>query len=223
MPVSSSNFRNRIKLSRQEMCMISQAISRDFSPRFLGGRSRYAARIQFSARELLDISSQISREFAPGKLNHQSRLVLLAVSPRRLHAYWHVAKQRLEQALKRVEQEQPMTLRIYAQLEPQAKTSEQPNAEQAWLDVAIENKEGHRDIWLPEPVAGSESVHYRAVLGDRRGDQLFTPLVYSNITVAPGTKQALAWGELPNAIAQSIMAAGNPASSSGKSVSGQGK
>ena len=107
MPLSSAKFRNRIKLSRQEMCGISQAISRDFSPRFMAGKATGNRETQFSSQELLEISQQISREHAPSRANHPSGLVLLAVSPKRLHAYWHITKQRLIQALKRVERPTP--------------------------------------------------------------------------------------------------------------------
>ena len=58
MPVLKQNFRNRIELSRQEMCIISQVISRDFSPRFFSGRTEPKAKIQFSTQELLEISRQ---------------------------------------------------------------------------------------------------------------------------------------------------------------------
>lgn len=223
MPLPSPNSRNRIELSRQEMCVISQKISRDFSPRFFAGRAIRKAKIHFSAQELLDISQQISREHAPSKDNGQSKLVLLAVSPKRLHAYWHIAKRRLTQALKHIEQQQPMTLRIYAQVEPD--TTETPSIEipTHWFDVPIVCANGQQDIYLPESSETSAPIHYHAAVGETIGDRVFVPLTYSNTTIAPRSVPIPERNELPNAITQFIMTSLTPSSSAGKTASGQGK
>ncbi|MDD2738793.1 MAG: DUF4912 domain-containing protein [Methylomonas lenta] len=223
-----SNPSHRITLSRQEMCIISQVISRDFSPQLFVSRVGQQAKNRFSSQELLEISRQISREYAPGKVSHQSRLVLLALSPRRLHVYWDVAKRRLQNALNRIEPEQAMILRIYTQPEPQIIDPQENESglfsvEPDWFDIDVKQADGQQDILLPETVPVNNLMHYRAVLGQIDDKHIFTPQLYSNTTAAPISMPMQSRIELPNAIAQFIMSANNPASAAGKTASGQGK
>ena len=223
MPLSSSHARNRIPLSRQEMCIISQEISRDFSPRLFRSRIGRQAKRRFTPQELLEISQQISREYAPGKISQPARLVLLSVSPRRLHAYWHVAKSRLKRALQPSEPVEPMTLRIYTEQKLQALPVEPVATEPVWFDVIVSGEEGRQSIWLPENMAGAADLQYRAALGEIHGDHVFSPQLFSNATFSPHIMPQEAHIELPNAIAQFIMTDSNLASSAGNTASGQGK
>ncbi|MCK9606141.1 MAG: DUF4912 domain-containing protein [Methylomonas sp.] len=223
MPISSSNVRPRIVLSRQEMCIISQNISRDFSPRLFASRAGLQTKNHFTPRELLEISQQISREYAPNKVSHQARLVLLAVSPRRLHVYWHLAKRRLNEASTRVGVAQPMTLRIYTDTKTLPAPSPQPAAEQTWFDVSVDSLDGQQDVWLPEPLVTISPFRYLAALGEIDDEQIFTPRVYSNAASTPQTIKPERREELPNAMVPFIMPALNTASSAGKTASGQGK
>ncbi|MGY6276290.1 DUF4912 domain-containing protein [Methylomonas sp. MgM2] len=198
---------------------ISQAISRDFSPRFFASRATRSPTTQFSPQELLDISRQIIREYAPTRNSGQSRLVLLAISPRRLHAYWRISKRRLSTALNRIEQ-QPMTLRIYTQPETNAEEVVPGSTPASWLDVDITNDDGHQDIYLSEPVPDSTPFKFRAVIGENRGERTFIPLVYSNTAAPCPSPQARHQQSGP--VIQLMMSV-NHASSTGKSASGQGK
>ncbi|AEG01912.1 DUF4912 domain-containing protein [Methylomonas methanica] len=223
MPISSSNVRPRIVLSRQEMCIISQNISRDFSPRLFASRAGRQAKTRFTPCELLEISRQISREYAPNKVNHQARLVLLAVSPRRLHVYWHLAKRRLTEASNQSEAAPGLTLRIYADSKTLQAPTQQPAAEQAWFDVKVDSLDGQQDVWLPEPLVNASAIRYRAALGEIADEQRFTPRVYSNAAQTPLIIKPERREALPNAMVPFIMPALNTASSAGKTASGQGK
>lgn len=223
MPFLSSHARNRVSLSRQEMCIISQEISRNFSPRLFGSRIGRQAKRRFTPQELLEISQQISREYAPRKISLPSRLVLLSVSPRRLHAYWHVAKRRLKAEAQSSESVEPMTLRIYTEQKPQVLPVSSVAAEPGWFDVIVNREEGQQSICLPENMAGATDLQYRAALGDIEGDHVFSPQLFSNTTFSPHIMPQEAHIELPNAIAQFIMPDSNLASSAGKTASGQGK
>ena len=204
--------------------MISQRISRDFSPRLFTRRTGQHQPSRFSPQELLEISQQISREYAPSKISHQSRLVLLAVSPRRLHAYWHVAKRLLTAALQKIEPPPAMTLRIYSDDVPASEVNEQADNQPAWFDVAVNKADGQQDIWLPESFAVDKVAHhYRAVMGELRTNQIFTPLVYSHAVAKSYLERPQALHSLPEAMAQFIMIDSPPASSAGKTASGQGK
>ena len=224
MPLSPVNAHPRMTLSRQDMCMISQRISRDFSPRLFVSRAGKHQQTRFSPQELLEISQQISREYAPNKISHQSRLVLLSVSPRRLHAYWHVAKRLLTAALQKIEPPPAMTLRIYSEVDSLADVTER-TSEPAWFDVVVNKADGQQDIWLPESLAVDKTAHqYRAVLGELRQDQVFTPVVYSHAKAKPYLDRPWTRNDLPEAMAAFIMTSpNNPASSAGKTASGQGK
>lgn len=222
------HFQPRITLSPQEMCVISQKISRDFSPQLFASRVGGPAKKRFTPQELLDISQQISREYSPSKVSHQSRLVLLALSPRRLHVYWQGAKRLLNEALNRIAPAQTMILRIYTQPESQtieagANASNQAEIEPNWFDIAVTQTKGQQDVLLPETVAANRLMHYRAELGQIDDQSIFTPQLYSNTTAAPQTLPMQTRIQLPNAIAQFIMPTIDPASSAGKTASGQGK
>lgn len=223
MPISRSNVSQSIELSRQEMCIISQNISRDFSPRLFAGRTGRGANRRFTPCELLEISRQISREYAPNKVSHQARLVLLAVSPRRLHVYWHLAKRRATEAPRPPEAVEPMTLRIYADAETPPAAEQRLPAEPIWFDVKVNSQDGQRDVWVPEALAEVSAIRYRAALGDLADGHLFTPRVFSNAALPPQAIKQERRAELPSAMVPFIMPAFNAASSAGKTASGQGK
>lgn len=221
------HFQPRITLSQQEMCVISQAISRDFSPQSFTSRVGAQTKNRFTPQELLEISQQISREYASTKLSHQSRLVLLALSPRRLHVYWQGAKRLLNETLNRIEPAQDLILRIYTQPDSQTIEAEknalsQADVEPGWFDIAVTQTEGRQDVLLPKSVPANSLMHYRAALGQIDDHSIFTPQLYSNTAVAPQTMPIQTLIQLPNAIAQFIMPTIDPASA-GKTASGQGK
>jgi hypothetical protein len=223
MPKASNHLQSRIPLSRQEMCMISHAISRDFSPRLFRSRMHTQAQRLFTPQELLEISQQISREYAPSRVSHQSRLVLLAVSPRRLHAYWHVAKRLLNNALERIEAEEPMALRIFAEPDVPVPDVSGGHTRQDWFDIAINVEEGQQDIFLPSTMTTHAPMHFSAALGKMDNNQRFTPLTFSNATEAPPINQPSQWIELSKTMAPFIMSDMNSVSSVVKTASSQGK
>ncbi|MDD2760277.1 MAG: DUF4912 domain-containing protein [Methylomonas sp.] len=223
MPLPPSKPRNRIKLSRQDMCGISQTISRDFSPRFFRSKASSKSNTQFSAQELLEISRQISREYAPPRSGESSKVVLLTVSPKRLHAYWHIAKPQSSQTPESIELQQAMTLRIYAEHEEPTPEATPAHAPPNWIDIPIIDVDGHRDINLPAPKPSSPPPRYLAALGQIRGDLGFVPLAYSNTATPPLSPSSPSANQLVNILTRSIMPSSTPASSQGKSASGQGK
>ncbi len=219
MPLPPSKLRNRIPLSRQEIYGISQAISRDYSPLLFTSRTT-KAKIRFSPQELLDISKQISREFAPSRHNMKPRLVLMAVSPKRLHVYWHVAKHRLTQT--KPEEQQELTLRIYTVSQASSEETLENAATPSWFDIEINNVDGQQDIYLPNAIAASRPFQFRAALGQTREHQTFITLIESNTAAVPQPIPLTSCEALPVAISQSIIPISS-ASSINHTVSGQGK
>ena len=174
MPISSTTAVLPELLSQQELWSISQQISRDFSPRLWQQQVENGCRpAQLSSHELLEISQQIRREFAPSINQQQSQLLLLAVSPRRLHVYWQVAQRRI----------MPLTLRIHQQ-------PTDPIMVASSFDVTVDGLQGDQDVWLPEPLAAGG--HYQAVLGEYDVAQSFAPILASNHAETPPLPVAIA-------------------------------
>lgn len=229
MPFSSPKP-SRIVLSQQEISMISQAISRDFSPRFFGGRRGRGRQTRFSSQELREISRLIARDYAPALKDDKQRLVLLALSPRRLHVYWQIAKRRLPKvdqavglALESTTPPTELMLRIYP---PAADAS--PLADRAvsppWLDIVVDDWQGHRDVLLPETLPesrGTEPKSYQAVLGLAAPGADFKPLVFSNDVTTP--RQPEPDSRHRFGLDEFIIPVSIPSSTNGKTASGQGK
>ncbi len=221
MPSKPNDSQHRLTLSQQEMCSISQAISRDFSPRLFASRLGRRERMRFAPQELREISRLISRDFAPSRVSHQPSLVLLAVSPRRLYAYWHVAKRLLNNALQRTAPE-PMTLRIYAQSVDSTSPVNASPEQENWFDVVIDNNLGQQDVWVPERFSSHGPRQFSAVLGKKSSDHPFQPITFSNSAAVPHSLPPLLPPGVSNVLLQSIMPV-RPASSAGKTASSQGK
>lgn len=219
MPFPTAITRNSSEISAQELRAIGEEISRDFAPRLYCGRG--GRRILMNPHQLLEIGRQISREYAPGKSVALPILTLLPVSPRRLHAYWHLAERRLGKALRPAADDGAIVLRIVAQPEPSALQAA-PEAQPDWLELTLPAADGRQDIALPEAWLGERTVQYRAMLGEVRADGTFSPLLYSNAVTPPALDNGIP-SDLPAAIAQFIMPVSNSASSTGKNASSQGK
>lgn len=229
MPLPPQKSRNRIPLSRQDLCAISQIISRDFSPRVFCCRvNTNSATVFFSSHELLEIGRQISREYAPSLDARQSELVLLSISPKRLHAYWHLTPGREEEfeAQHLHRQTHSMTLRIYPQSVSavQARPSEENDALLPWFDVAVSGQSGHQDIMVPESLqVAAQPLQFSAVLGDTLNGNEFVPYLYSDAAASPWQVPTDHGERLVNAIARFIMPELAAAPFAGKTASGQGK
>jgi len=185
MPFSPTRSRPRAELlSQQEMRTISQAIDREFAPRFFRCHLMQGdgGRFSFSSQELRDIGCEISREYAPSRLGRPPGLVLLALSPHRLHAYWQAAQPSSMAKSRSGETElESMTLRIY----PHASASAENRLSSQWLDLDVARNGSSADIVLPEAWLEDGVSEFRAVLGETAADGAFKPLLVSNLATAP--------------------------------------
>lgn len=219
----------RIEISPREMLAISQAISREFAPRFAKADAERPSPMTFSAQELLAISQEISREFSPRPVENRSSLVLLPIDPRRLHAYWHLVEPGLRAASKSMADEpksvvdepkpvveEQLTLRIFTQPNPSVKTTDKPE-QSGWFDVPINSAQCRQDILLPIDTAMSRST-YCAAIGISHGDHNFVALAYSNTAAMPNPTVNPDNSGLPDSMAQFIMPNMNASSSTGKAV-----
>jgi hypothetical protein len=175
------NFNDR--LSAKELLDISQEISKHFSPVFetkiAETKIARGPAIKLSAKELFDISEEISREFTPdSSLAHGAKLVLLAVDPGHLHAYWHGVKEQADISPTRPEPEKlQLTLRLYDWSEP-ADTSSKTVA---WHDIGVQDEQTQHKIPLP---LLTHNTAYSAAIGECHPDGHFVSFVHSNLVDA---------------------------------------
>lgn len=186
MAFLQSAHQTRIELSPPEMLAISQAISREFAPRFTRSDAADLRPMAFSVQELLAISQEISREFSPRPVENRPSLVLLPIDPRRLHAYWHLNHSSLSTGLitdsKPVADEQ-LTLRVFKQSPLSAEPTCQPEPP-GWIDVPVDSEQCRLEVILPDDMAVASAI-YRAEIGICRGDHDFTALAASNTAAIP--------------------------------------
>lgn len=208
----------RIELSPQEMLVISRTIRREFAPRFVRRDAVCSRPMTFSPQELLDISREISREFAPCPAENRSKLVLLPVDPRRLHAYWHLAENGVSLIPKPAADER-LTLRVFMQPEPPLQTG-QIAEEPHWFDVAVDKARSRQEVTLPAEAATST---YRAAIGLSREDGGFAALAYSNSADTPAPRPHPDDSGLSAAVSRFIMPSLNVSSPTGKTSPNQEK
>lgn len=167
-------------LSRHDLLDIAEAISRDFAPRFAPASPHQSGNcLQLSRQELLTISEQISREYTPRSSTQNNKLVLLPVTPDRLHAYWHFHNETVPANPDNTQPQPELTLRIFLQTAEQAETPEQTASN--WFDISVEPTQIQQSITLPHHSAGQMT----AVLGSRGDKSNFHALLYSNTTQIP--------------------------------------
>lgn len=215
-------------LDQQEMRCISEAISRNYTPRFFRSRAPDPKQIQFSSQELREISRQIGREHGHLGDQRQSRLALLPVAPGHLHAYWQLAPQlSAASEVTSTQTEEPetkqLTLRIYRESEPAPNPTPVNHDTHIVVDIPLPQHQGHQDIQLPLP-DGDENRQpsYQASLGWHYPDHPFQVIVDS-ASAAPGSPPRLPPQQADSpALQQSIMAHRRPETSM-TSRSGQGK
>jgi uncharacterized protein YdhG (YjbR/CyaY superfamily) len=236
-----------MSLSQQELCAISERISRDYAPRFSRHGHTASQGMHFSSRELQEISRQISLDFAPALKADQSQLVLMAVSPNRLHVYWQVANQLSpEQRVSPKNQvstpaPEALMLRIYGQsqpeFEPHSSVNNCPGERQSEIlekvmsthdkaspcvELSLDAWQGQQDILLPQ-ATGSSTRRYNAVLGESGANVTFKPLAYSNITALPTSNRPIRANFMDPIIGQFVIAHSALSSFSAGVISGQGK
>jgi len=223
MPSRPEKPQPRIQLSRQEIRNISEEISRDFSPRYRNTKTRNLYIALFCSHELLEISREISKEYAPSLDDSRPTLVLLPVSPTRLHAYWHSVNRPTPAPPEQAEQRESMVLRIYTQSKASATEPESNQSRDNWIDIAVDEEHGHLDINIPPPPAGTIARQYCAVLGNLQANQSFKVWIHANTSDMAQFPAQPDVNNQNNPVAQFIMSNFMPASSAGLPASAQGK
>lgn len=245
--------RHPMSLSQQELCAISERISRDYAPRFSRHGHAAGQGMPFSSQELQAISHQISLDFAPSRRGDQSQLVLMAVSPQRLHVYWQVPNQKLPQqpisSNDQTSSRQPeaLTLRIYGVSPPSPGSVSLANSRPVEMIPgsaapfgAAEKVSSFQHSAPPcveltlESWQGQQDIvlpqaqdavpiRYNAVLGRSGATVHFKPLAYSNMAAVPISPRSRQDHSLDPVIEQLMTLRDAPSSFSAGGLSGQGE
>ncbi|WP_305908725.1 DUF4912 domain-containing protein [Methylomarinum sp. Ch1-1] len=157
------------------MLAISEQLSREYTPGFSSRASASNSHIRLSAQEMLTISEEISRQH-PLRLSlpsPRSKIVLLAVDPNHLHAYWHIDEKQMTQ-----DSAQPLTLRIYAVADNLADGADQPE----WFDMTLAPSQTQQRVAIPEQMTAN---YYGASIGKSQGKDGFAALASSDTAYVP--------------------------------------
>ena len=180
MKFSNSKYNPQSMLSTEEMLQISQEINLAFTPIFSIEIAAPACQYPLSSKEMLQISEEISLDFAPSASNNTQKLVLLAVDPDHLYAYWNLDDDP-SGSTQKTDPGHQLTLRIYSEPENLADTLKK----KPYFDVAVEGAQAQKNIVLPWH---THQTAYSATLGNRYQHDSQAPLASSNITHVPPGK-----------------------------------
>ncbi|PPD19269.1 MAG: hypothetical protein CTY23_12170 [Methylomonas sp.] len=194
--------------------MIACLIHRDFSPAFASVHAANAG-MALTRQELQDVAEHIRREFTPSRSSRPAQLVLLPVSPTRLHVYWHITAADVGADMRWI-------LRLYQQATSPtpAPAIALPAAADEWLDLIVEKPLGQTDILLSGPAATGMS--YRATLAPIAGHSHSNSPLHSKPAHAIVTSGDNPTENLPPALAAFLLPALPSTSSFAQSSCGQG-
>lgn len=158
-------------MSQQALCDISQLIARQYAPKLLSPSTLVANALRLSSQALQDIRAEISRDYAPASTRQPERLVLMAVDPGQVHAYWQL------DAVPAIPTAAPLTLRIFAQsAEPAASGNDD-----LWYDAKIHGRIQQQTVTLPLNLSPRGALtQYHAELGHSNAAGKWQPLLSSN-------------------------------------------
>ncbi|CCQ73905.1 DUF4912 domain-containing protein [Magnetospira sp. QH-2] len=145
-----------------------------------GGQPRATGQKKpFTAAELRRISDRINDHFPPP--DRESRLTLLDVDPRRIHAYWTITPDDLPIVSADSPASGAMVLRLY----DVSAADQRQGPPSAPFDMEVQGLKGsfYVDLW-------QEGRSYVAELGLRNKDDSFRRLARSNLVDLPSTERA---------------------------------
>lgn len=181
----SSNNNLQAYSIAEEMLIISDEISRHYSPVAPIKTSKSTAKTDLSAQKLLEVSDNISLYYAPKTTPDITSLTILGIDPRHLYVYWNIAEDNARSLLQTMNSDELM-LRIYSQPEHDTVHAQSTPL----LELPIHNIQFQKQIKVP--IARGPTV-YSAYIGKCPSKKIFLSLVKSNElhTCVPVTATAL--------------------------------
>jgi hypothetical protein len=176
MTISTSEISASKSISATELFIISQEISRKYSPVVSIKSSDLARRIAFTPKELREISEEITRKYVPALKSKTSNVVVLPIDPENLYVFWNLGQTETTSTLD--DKTKDIVLRVYPKQEesPNTKTAE------AWVDVDLDRTKTRQNVPFPK---GQHACSYTAAIGLRDDDNRLTTLATSNAIHTP--------------------------------------
>lgn len=182
MTISTSGKSASKSISATELLMISQEISRKFSPVVSVKSSELARRIALTPKELRDISEEITRKYVPTLKSKTASVVVLPIDPEHLYVFWNLGQAETTSSLE--DKPKDIVLRVYPKPEEFPSTSKV----EAWVDVDLDRKLTRQKVPFPK---GQQAYSYTAAMGLRDEDKQFTTLATSKGIHTPGGNIAM--------------------------------
>jgi hypothetical protein len=176
MTISTSEISTSKSLSAADLFVISQEISRKFSPVASVKSSDLARRMALTPKELKEISEEISRKYKPIIKSITSNVVVMPIDPENLFVSWNLGQTEATSTLN--DKPKDIVLRVYPKLEEFPSTS----TAKAWFDVDLDQTKKRQKVPVP---TGQHGSSYTAAIGLRDEDNQLTTLAISNAIYAP--------------------------------------
>jgi hypothetical protein len=154
------------------MLIISDEISRHYSPIAPIKTPKNTSKTDLSAQELLEVSDNISLYYAPKTTTDITDLTVLAIDPRHIYVYWNIAEDNARPLLQSMNSDELM-LRIYSQPEHNKLHAQSTPL----LEIPVHNIQFQKKIKVPK---ASEQTVYFAYIGKCPSKNTFISLVKSN-------------------------------------------
>jgi hypothetical protein len=182
MTISTSGISASKSISATELFIISQEISRKFSPVVSVKSSDLTRRIALTPKELREISEEITRKYVPTLKSKTSNVVVLPIDPENLFVFWNLGQTETISGLE--DKPKDIVLRIYPKLEELPITSKV----EAWVDVDLDRTKTRQKVPLPK---GQQAYSYTAAIGLRDEDKQLTTLATSKAIHTPRGNTAM--------------------------------
>jgi hypothetical protein len=176
MTISTSEISASKSISATELFVISQEISRKFSPVVSAKSSDLARRIALTPKELKEISEEISRKYKPIIKTITSKVIVMPIDPQNLYVSWNLGQTETTSTVK--DKPKDIVLRVYPKPEefPSTPTTE------AWFDVDLDQTKKRQKVPVP---SGQHGSSYTAAIGLRDEDNQLTTFATSNAIHSP--------------------------------------
>jgi Domain of unknown function (DUF4912) len=176
MTISSPEISNSKLLSATELFVISQEISRNFSPVVSVKSLDLARRIALTPKELREISEDISRKYVPTLKSKTSNVVVLPIDPENFYVAWSLGQ--TETSTTVTDQPKDLVLRIY----PKQETFPGTSTADTWFDVDLDQSKTRQKIPYPN---GQQAYAYTVAISLRDENKQITTLATSNAIHTP--------------------------------------
>ena len=176
MTISTSEISASKSLSAMELFVISQEISKKFSPIVSVKSSGSARKVALTQKELNEISEEISRKYKPTLKSKTSNVVVLPIDPEYLYVSWNLGQTETTSTMK--DEPESIVLRVYSKPEELPMTS----TREIWFDVDLDQTKKRQKVPVP---SGQHGSSYTAAIGLRDEDNQLTTLATSNAIHSP--------------------------------------